>query len=171
MTFLASHLQLLSGSNYPIVSETNMHNFWMQKALEEAKKSLSKNEVPVGAVIVFDGEIIGRGHNQPILKKDPTSHAEIEAIRTASEAINNYRLKGADLYVTLEPCAMCYGAIVHSRISNIFFGASDQKSGVCGSCEDLSEKTYFNHKPNITGQIMNKECSKILKDFFKAKRS
>jgi len=122
------------------MSETNMHNFWMQKALEEAKKSLSKNEVPVGAVIVFDGEIIGRGHNQPILKKDPTSHAEIEAIRTASEAINNYRLKGADLYVTLEPCAMCYGAIVHSRISNIFFGASDQKSGVCGSCEDLSKK-------------------------------
>ena len=142
----------------------------MQKALEEAEKSLSKNEVPVGAVIVFDGEIIGRGHNQPILKKDPTSHAEIEAIRTASEAINNYRLKGADLYVTLEPCAMCYGAIVHSRISNIFFGASDQKSGVCGSCEDLSKKRYFNHKPHITGQIMNKESSKILKDFFKAKR-
>jgi len=161
----------LSGSNYLIVSETNMHNFWMQKALEEAKKSLSKNEVPVGAVIVFDGEIIGRGHNQPILKKDPTSHAEIEAIRTASEAINNYRLKGADLYVTLEPCAMCYGAIVHSRISNIFFGASDQKSGVCGSCEDLSEKKYFNHKPHITGHIMANECSKILKDFFKARRS
>jgi len=161
----------LSGSNYLIVSETNMRNFWMQKALEEAKKSLSKNEVPVGAVIVFDGEIIGRGHNQPILKKDPTSHAEIEAIRTASEAINNYRLKGADLYVTLEPCAMCYGAIVHSRISNIFFGASDQKSGVCGSCEDLSEKKYFNHKPHITGHIMANECSKILKDFFKARRS
>jgi len=147
-----------------------MHKFWMQKALEEAEKSLSKNEVPVGAVIVLDGEIIGRGHNQPILKKDPTSHAEIEAIRNASEAIKNYRLKGADLYVTLEPCAMCYGAIVHSRISNIFFGASDQKSGVCGSCEDLSKKRYFNHKPHITGQIMNKESSKILKDFFKAKR-
>ena len=160
----------LSGSNCPIVSETNMHKFWMQKALEEAEKSLSKNEVPVGAVIVLDGEIIGRGHNQPILKKDPTSHAEIEAIRNASEVIKNYRLKGADLYVTLEPCAMCYGAIVHSRISNIFFGASDQKSGVCGSCEDLSKKRYFNHKPHITGQIMNKESSKILKDFFKAKR-
>ena len=157
-------------SNYPIVTETNMHNFWMQKALEEAKKSLSKNEVPVGAVIVLDGKIIGRGHNQPILKKDPTSHAEIEAIRNASEEIKNYRLKGADLYVTLEPCTMCYGAIVHSRISNIFFGASDQKSGVCGSCEDLSKKRYFNHKPHITGQIMNKESSKILKDFFKAKR-
>jgi len=158
------------GSNH-LMEKNNKHKFWMKKALEEAQKSLSKNEVPVGAVIVLDGEIIGRGHNQSILKKDPTSHAEIEAIRNASEEIKNYRLKGADLYVTLEPCTMCYGAIVHSRISNIFFGASDQKSGVCGSCEDLSEKTYFNHKPHITGQIMNKECSKILKDFFKAKRS
>ena len=148
-----------------------MHNFWMQKALEEAEKSLSKNEVPVGAVIVLGGEIIGRGHNQPISKRDPTSHAEIEAIRNASEEIKNYRLKGADLYVTLEPCAMCFGAIVHSRISNIFFGAGDQKSGVCGSCEDLSKKKYFNHKPQISGEIMADECSKILKDFFKTKRS
>jgi len=148
-----------------------MQKFWMQKALEEAEKSLSKNEVPVGAVIVLNDKIIGRGHNQPILKKDPTSHAEIEAIRNTSRNIKNYRLNGADLYVTLEPCAMCYGAIVHSRISNIFFGASDQKSGVCGSCEDLSEKKYFNHKPHIVGQIMTNECSKILKDFFKARRS
>ena len=147
-----------------------MHNFWMQKALEEAQKSLSKNEVPVGAVIVLDGEIIGRGHNQPILKKDPTSHAEIEAIRSASEEIRNYRLIGADLYVTLEPCAMCYGAIVHSRLSNIFFGAQDQKTGVCGSCEDLSEKKYFNHRPLIKGKIMEQECSKILKDFFQNRR-
>ena len=153
------------------MNENNTRNLWMQKALEEAEKSLSKNEVPVGAVIVLDGEIIGSGHNQPILKKDPTSHAEIEAIRNASEEIKNYRLNGADLYVTLEPCTMCFGAIVHSRISNIFFGANDQKSGVCGSCEDLSEKKYFNHKPHIIGQIMNKECSKILKDFFKARRS
>jgi len=153
------------------MSKINMHNLWMQKALEEAEKSLSKNEVPIGAVIILDGKIIGRGHNQPILKKDPTSHAEIEAIRNASEEIKNYRLNGADLYVTLEPCTMCFGAIVHSRISNIFFGASDQKSGVCGSCEDLSEKKYFNHKPHITGHIMANECSKILIDFFKARRS
>ena len=149
----------------------DMLNFWMQKALEESEKSLSKNEVPVGAIVVLKGEIIGRGHNQPILNNDPTSHAEIEAIRNASENIKNYRLNGADLYVTLEPCAMCYGAIVHSRISNIFFGASDKKSGVCGSCEDLSKKKYFNHKPHIVGQIMANECSKILKDFFKARRS
>jgi len=148
----------------------NMLNFWMQKALKESEKSLSKNEVPVGAIIVFEGEIIGRGHNQPILNNDPTSHAEIEAIRNASENIKNYRLNGADLYVTLEPCTMCYGAIVHSRVSNIFFGANDRKSGVCGSCENLSEKNYFNHKPLITGGIMAKECSKILTDFFKTKR-
>ena len=144
---------------------------WMTYAIKEAEKSLIINEVPVGAVIVLDGKIIGRGHNTPILNIDPTSHAEIEAIRNASENIKNYRLTGADIYVTLEPCAMCYGAIVHARISNIFFGASDQKSGVCGSCEDLSEKKYFNHKPHIIGQIMANECSKILKDFFIAKRS
>jgi len=149
---------------------SNSHKFWMQQALKEAEMSLMKNEVPVGAVIILDSKIIGRGHNQPILKNDSTSHAEIEAIRNASENIKNYRLNGADLYVTLEPCTMCYGAIIHSRISNIFFGASDQKSGVCGSCEDLSEKKYFNHKPFIKGQVMAEECSKILTDFFKAKR-
>jgi len=149
---------------------TESHNFWMRIALEEAKKASKINEVPIGAVVVLNGEIIGKGHNQPILKNDPTSHAEIEAIRNTSKKINNYRLNGADLYVTLEPCAMCYGAIVHSRISNIFFGANDRKSGVCGSCENLSEKNYFNHKPLITGGIMAKECSKILTDFFKTKR-
>ena len=144
---------------------------WMSFALEEAKKASSMNEVPVGAVIVLNNKIIGSGHNLTITTNDPSSHAEIVSIRNASKKIKNYRLIGADLYVTLEPCTMCYGAIVHSRISNIFFGASDQKSGVCGSCEDLSEKKYFNHKPHITGHVMANECSKILKDFFKARRS
>ena len=148
-----------------------VHLNWMNIALEEAEKSIKKDEVPVGAVIVLGGEIIGRGHNQPILKNDPSSHAEIEAIRDAAKNIENYRLNGANIYVTLEPCTMCYGAIVHSRISNIFFGAPDPKSGVCGSCEDLSQRYYLNHRPLIMGQIMEQECSKILKDFFKAKRS
>jgi len=143
----------------------------MKIAIKEAEKSLLKNEVPVGAIIVLNDEIIGRGHNQSISKNDPTSHAEIEAIRSASKRLKNYRLTEASLYVTLEPCTMCYGAIVHSRISNIFYGASDPKSGVCGSCEDFSKKSFFNHKPFITGKIMPKECSKILKDFFKTKRS
>jgi len=143
----------------------------MKIALDEAKKSYNSDEVPVGAVIVLKDEIIGKGHNQSILKNDPSSHAEIEAIRNASENIQNYRLTGADLYVTLEPCAMCYGAIVHSRIARVFYGANDPKTGVCGTCDNLSQKSYFNHKPEIVGQVMEKECSKILKDFFKAKRS
>jgi len=143
---------------------------WMNLAIIEAEKSLKKDEVPVGAIIVLNNEVIGRGHNQPISKQDPTSHAEIEAIRNASENIKNYRLAGADIYVTLEPCTMCFGAIVHSRISNIFFGARDYKSGICGSCEDISKKRYFNHKPSIKGQIMESSCSKMLKDFFKSKR-
>jgi len=144
--------------------------YWMKQALIEAEKSLLINEVPIGAVIVLDDKIVGRGHNKPILNNDPTSHAEIEAIRDASENIKNYRLTGADIYVTLEPCTMCYGAIVHARISNVFFGARDEKSGVCGSCENISHKKYFNHRPFITGQIMAEECSIILKDFFKSKR-
>jgi len=143
---------------------------FMLEAIEEAKKASRIGEVPVGAIIVFNNEIIGRGHNKSISKNDATSHAEIEAIRNASKKIKNYRLTGADLYVTLEPCAMCYGAIVHSRISNIFFGASDPKSGICGSCEDFSQKKYFNHKPQVRGQIMTNECSKILKDFFQTRR-
>ena len=144
--------------------------FYMAQAIKAANLSLKENEVPVGAVVVLNGAIIGTGYNQSILKNDPTSHAEIEAIRNAAENIKNYRLTGADIYVTLEPCAMCYGAIVHSRISNIFFGARDSKSGVCGSCDDLSQKKYFNHRPHIKGQIMEKDCSKILKNFFKSKR-
>jgi len=143
----------------------------MKEALSEAKKSLTISEVPVGAVVVLGGEIIGRGHNKSILNKDPSAHAEIEAIRNASKYINNYRLTDTDIYVTLEPCTMCYGAIVHSRIKNIFFGARDIKSGVCGSCDDLSSKKYFNHKPQIYGQLLEEECSKILKDFFKSRRN
>jgi len=143
----------------------------MLLAIEEAKKSDVLGEVPVGAIIVLNNKVIAKGHNLSISKNDPTSHAEIEAIRGASENIKNYRLTGADIYVTLEPCAMCYGAIVHSRIANIFYGAHDNKSGVCGSCEDLSQKTYFNHKPLIKGGIMENDCSEILKEFFKKKRA
>jgi len=144
---------------------------WMKLALVEAKKSYDSNEVPVGAIIVHNNEIIGRGHNQPILKNDPTSHAEIEAIRNASEKIKNYRLKEADIYVTLEPCAMCFGAIVQSRLSRVFFGAYDKKTGCCGSCLNLNNKTCFNHSPEISGGILNSECSKILKKFFQEKRT
>jgi len=144
---------------------------FMALALSEANRSLEINEVPVGAVVVLNNKVIGKGFNTSISKNDSTRHAEIEAIRRASGLIGNYRLTGADLYVTLEPCSMCYGAIVHSRISNIFFGAHDLKTGVCGSCADFSKFNFYNHKPLITGGIMEEKCSKILKDFFKAKRS
>jgi len=146
------------------------HSEYMKIALLEARNALEVGEVPVGAVIVLKNKIIGTGHNLSITHNDPTLHAEIVAIRNACKKIRNYRLTGASIYVTLEPCTMCFGAIIHSRVSNIFFGANDKKSGVCGSCEDLNQKKYFNHKPSITGQIMTKECSKILKDFFIAKR-
>lgn len=150
---------------------SNEHQYWMQIALDMAKKALTFNEVPVGAVIVKDNKIISSAHNYSISKNDPTAHAEILAIRAASIKIENYRLVGSSIYVTLEPCSMCYGAIVHSRISNIFFGARDKKSGVCGSCDNFWQKEYFNHKPQITGQILEKDCSRVLKDFFKTKRN
>jgi len=147
------------------------YNFWMEYALEEAKKSLAKNEVPVGAVIILNKEIIGRGHNQPINRQDPSSHAEIEAIRNASQNLGNYRLTGSTLYVTLEPCAMCYGAIIHARISRLVFGAYDLKTGVCGSSIKLYEQECFNHSPGITGGVLEESCSLLLKDFFKERRN
>ena len=156
--------------NLEILAIKKTPHDWMNLAYKEAEKSFIKDEVPVGAIIVLDNNIIGRGHNQSILKNDSTAHAEIEAIRSASRNVKNYRLTRANLYVTLEPCAMCYGAIVHSRISNIYYGARDSKTGVCGSCDDFSQKEFFNHKPRITGQILERKCSDILKKFFLSKR-
>ena len=144
---------------------------FMTLALQEAKKSQEMNEVPVGAIVVMDDEILSKSHNQPISQNDPTSHAEINAIRKASQNLGNYRLTGATLYVTLEPCAMCYGAIAHARISRLVFGAYDPKTGVCGSSINLYEQGCFNHTPQITGGILEKDCSILLKDFFKERRN
>ena len=144
---------------------------FMTLALQEAKKSKEMNEVPVGAIVVMNDEIISLAHNQPISQNDPTSHAEINAIRKASQNLDNYRLTGATLYVTLEPCAMCYGAIVHARITRLVFGAYDPKTGVCGSSIKLHEQECFNHSPEITGGVLEKDCSLILKDFFKERRN
>jgi len=143
----------------------------MKLALQEAQKSREMNEVPVGAIIVVNGQIISKSHNKPIFQNDPTSHAEINALRLASKNLGNYRLTGATLYVTLEPCAMCYGAIVHARISRLVFGAYDSKTGVCGSSIDLRDQTCFNHTPKIIGGVLEEDCSLILKDFFKKKRN
>jgi len=149
----------------------NKHEFFMKAALDEAYKAIQSNEVPVGALLVYKNEIISRSHNTNISAKDPTAHAEINVIRDASKKLGNYRLLDTTLFVTLEPCAMCYGAIVHARISKIIFGARDLKTGFCGSCEDLSKNLCFNHTPNITGGVLEKDCSLILKKFFKDKRN
>ena len=144
---------------------------FMRFALQEAKKSQEMNEVPVGAIVVMNDEILSIAHNQPISQNDPTSHAEINTIRKASENLGNYRLTGATLYVTLEPCVMCYGAIVHARISRLVFGAYDPKTGVCGSSIKLHEQNCFNHTPEITGGVLEEDCSLILKEFFKGRRN
>ena len=144
---------------------------FMRLALQEAKKSEMMKEVPVGAIVVMNDEIISKSHNQPIYQNDPTSHAEINALRNAAKKVGNYRLTGATLYVTLEPCAMCYGAIIHARISRLVFGAYDPKTGVCGSTFNLHEQACFNHTPYITGGVLEGECSLILKDFFKERRN
>ena len=144
---------------------------FMRFAFIEAQKSKSINEVPVGAIIVMNDRVISRAHNLSISQNDPTSHAEINALRNAGNKIDNYRLTGATLYVTLEPCAMCYGAIIHARISRLVFGAYDHKTGVCGSSSNLHEQACFNHTPNIKGGVLEEECSLILKDFFKERRN
>jgi len=144
---------------------------FMRFALIEAQKSKLIDEVPVGAIIVMNNKVISRAHNLSISQNDPTSHAEINALRNAAKKVGNYRLTGASLYVTLEPCAMCYGAIVHARISRLVFGAYDPKTGVCGSSIKLHEQECFNHSPEIIGGVLEKDCSLILKDFFKERRN
>jgi tRNA(adenine34) deaminase len=143
--------------------------FFMRQALAEAQKSLKKEEVPVGAVLVFEKEIVSRGHNESIAKNDPTAHAEMVAMRKASSKRKNYRLSGCDLYVTLEPCAMCLGAAVHARIRKLVFGATDPKSGAVESVMKFPLER-MNHRVEIVGGVLADECSRILRGFFKKKR-
>ncbi len=146
------------------------HQHWMQHALKLAKRSKDEGEVPVGAVLVKDNEIIGEGWNQPIVRHDASAHAEIMAIRTAGRALCNYRLPDTTLYVTLEPCTMCAGAIIHARIANLVYGAPDPRTGTAGSAIDLFSKAYHNHQVVVQGGVMQEECSQILKDFFRERR-
>ena len=148
----------------------NKDKKWMQIAIDEAKLAMRENEIPVGSVLVKNEIIIAKAHNQSILNNDPTAHAEIQLLRKAGKKQENYRLGGSTLYVTLEPCSMCFGAMIHARIERIVFGAFDPKTGVCGSCIDLNKESFFNHKISITGGILDKECSELLKLFFKSKR-
>ena len=143
---------------------------YMQVALELAAQAAEAGEVPVGAVVVKDGEIIGRGYNAPIGRHDPTAHAEIQAMRDAAQTLGNYRLVGCSLYVTLEPCAMCSGAIQHARIARLVYGASDPKTGACGSVIDLMSEARLNHHTDVIGGVMAEACGAILSQFFAARR-
>ncbi len=143
---------------------------FMKEALKEAKKAYDKLEVPVGCVIVRDGKIVARAHNLKESKKDTTKHAEILAIQKASKKLDAWRLLDCDMYVTLEPCSMCAGAIINSRIRNLYIGTMDKKTGAAGSVLNLFEDFTFNHKVTVQNGILKEQCEKILKDFFKELR-
>jgi len=143
---------------------------FMRQAIELAKKGRESNEVPIGAVVTFKGEIIGKGFNQCIQNHDPTAHAEIIAMRAAAKHVGNYRLNECNLYVTLEPCLMCFGALVHARISKLIYGADDIKTGALKYNKDQINFTKLNHKFEITSGILKEECAELLSSFFKEKR-
>jgi tRNA(adenine34) deaminase len=143
---------------------------WMQVAIQEAEIAKKNGEVPIGSVIVKNGQIIAKSHNCPISTNDPTAHAEIKALRKAGEKLQNYRLPKTTLYVTLEPCAMCLGAMIHARIERVVFGAPDLKGGACGSSVDLSLELFFNHRITVNGGVLEHECKNILQSFFKLRR-
>ena len=142
----------------------------MLEALSLARQAAAAGEVPVGAVVVKDGQIIGRGYNQPIARRDPTAHAEVMALRDAAQQIDNYRLPDCDLYVTLEPCCMCVGAIMHARIARVIYGAADTKTGACGSVVNLFSERSLNHHAEVIDGILAQESVRLLKDFFVQRR-
>ena len=146
------------------------HEEWLRLAVEEARSAGAAGDVPVGAVIVHDGVVIGRGQNRVERLRDPTAHAEMLAIREASEALGYERLTGATLYVTLEPCAMCAGAIVLARLHSLVYGADDPKTGACGSLRDIVRDTRLNHQVVVTRGVLAETCSGLLKAFFRVKR-
>lgn len=143
---------------------------FMQQALEQARLAAAAGEVPVGAVLVRDGHVISRGFNKPISNHDPSAHAEMMALRAAAQAEANYRLPGTTLYVTLEPCAMCAGAMLHARIDRVVFGASDPKTGAAGSVLNIFSERQINHQTQVDGGIMSEDCGEVLRQFFKERR-
>ena len=144
--------------------------FFMQAALELAREGAAAGEVPVGAIVVQNGAIIGRGYNQPISRSDPTAHAEIVAMRDAAARIGNYRLPGCEIFVTLEPCAMCAGAIIHARLARLVFGAADPKTGACGSVINLFAEERLNHHTLVEGGIQAEDAAALLQHFFAQRR-
>lgn len=149
--------------------KTNEH--WMQHALTLAEQAALQGEVPVGAVVVLNDEIIGEGFNQPISTSDPTAHAEIVALRNAAKKIGNYRLNETILYVTIEPCLMCAGSLVHARVKKVVFGASEPKAGAVISAHNVLDNTKLNHVVEYQGGVLAEQCSEIISDFFKNKRT
>lgn len=150
---------------------TNIDIEYMQAALALAEQAAAAGEVPVGAVVVKDGAIVGRGHNAPITQHDPSAHAEIQAMRDAARNLGNYRLVGCTLYVTLEPCAMCCGAMQHARIARVVYGASDPKTGACGSVVDLMAEPRLNHHAVVEGGVLAEACGMRLSRFFAERRA
>lgn len=148
-----------------------MHDqIYMRQALDQAHNAWALGEVPVGAVVVLEGRVIATGFNQPIGTHDPTAHAEIMALRAAAAILGNYRLPGCELFVTLEPCAMCAGAMMHARLARVVFGANDPKTGTCGSIVNLFAQEKLNHHTELVGGVLAAECGKVLKEFFAERR-
>ena len=144
---------------------------WMRRAIALAERASGQGEVPIGAVLVRDGELLGEGYNRPIGEHDPSAHAEIMALRDAGRRVGNYRLPGSVLYVTLEPCPMCAGALVHARVARVVFGASDPRGGACGSVFDLlPSDARFNHRTECDGGVLAGDCGALLRDFFRKRR-
>lgn len=144
---------------------------WMRQALALAQQASAQGEVPVGAVLIKDGAVIGQGHNRPIADHDPSAHAEMLALREAGQALGNYRLPGSTLYVTLEPCVMCAGAIIHARVERLVYGAPDPKAGAVTSVYDVIRQPRLNHRVSWTGGVLEAECGAVLKAFFRARRT
>lgn len=143
---------------------------FMRLALQEARRAIEHEDVPIGAVLAIDGEVLGAAHNERELREDPTAHAEILAVRQAAAALGTWRLIGSTLYVTLEPCAMCAGAIVLGRVSRVVYGASDPKAGAAGSVLDVLGEPRLNHRPEVCGGLLGQECGALLREFFVARR-
>lgn len=152
------------------MSQADLDRQFMQQAIEQAQLAANAGEVPVGAVLVRDGAVIAKGFNKPIGNHDPSAHAEMLALREAAEAEANYRLPGSTLYVTLEPCTMCSGAILHARVDRVVFGAPDPKTGAAGSVLDVFSSKQINHQTRVEGGVMSEECGQLLRSFFKERR-
>ncbi|QWD68840.1 tRNA adenosine(34) deaminase TadA [Polynucleobacter sp. VK25] len=152
------------------MTQTELDQQFMRLAIEQAQLAAQSGEVPVGAVLVKDGRVISKAFNKPIANHDPSAHAEMLALREAALAAENYRIPGSTLYVTLEPCAMCSGAMLHARIDRVVYGAPDPKTGAAGSVLDLFSSKQINHQTSVDGGIMGEECGQLLRDFFKGRR-